>query len=218
MEENNVMPEESSSSWTKLLADLVRGFILLRDVFGYLLPGVLFLLIGAQSGHLSSFADVSRLSSMDLPRWVVVLLLLVISYMIGHFLVATFYFIPDLIGLIKQAIRKLKKKEPDAEKEKARSELLRYHKEYPDIFIELDRQSILALLRVGLAGSLLLGLLVFYGLYPHPLRVMAAAGVLMLINTIFGGVHLKELRKASVKAAKDSAKDAGKPAPTEKKP
>ena len=204
MEQGDSMPEESS--WTRLLADLVRGFILLRDLFGYVLPGAFFLLIGAQSGHLSSFADLSKIPGAESHPWMAVFLLLLLSYVLGHFLVVTFYFIPDVIDLIKMVVRKWRRKEADANKAKHKSDYLRYHEEYPDIFIEYDRQSIIALLRQGLAASLLLGLLVFYRLYSHPLRVMAAAGVIMLINTYFGGRHIKELKKLTLKAAEDAAK------------
>ena len=46
--ENEAAPQESGgASWSALLTDLVRSFILLRDFFGYVLPGAFFLLIGA---------------------------------------------------------------------------------------------------------------------------------------------------------------------------
>jgi|HubBroStandDraft_6_1064221.scaffolds.fasta_scaffold24659_3 hypothetical protein len=214
------MPEaSSSSSWAELLADLVRGFILLRDLFGYVLPGALFLMIGAQSGHLSAFGDLSKFPVAESHTWLLALVLLLISYLLGHFILATFYFIPDVSRLIERAVRKMltrdnkaknKHQEPKPEEKPndgETSKFLRFRTEFPDIFIEYDRQSILALLRQGLAASLLLGLLVFYRLYTHPLRVMVVAAGIMLINSLSGYFHIEELRMRTLKAAEEAAKD-----------
>ena len=214
------MPEESSSSWSDLLRDLVRSFVLLRDLFGYVLPGALFLLIGAQSHHLSSFGDLTEIPGAESHPWLLVLLLLLISYFVGHFLIVAFYFPFDVITLLKIPLgkwrlsrlndeqkKKRQKENEDAQKkiEKDASDFLRYNKQFPDIFIEYDRQSILALLRKGLAASVVLGLLVFHYLYMHPLRVMAAAGALMLFNTLSGHFHVKGLKELTRKAAEAAA-------------
>jgi hypothetical protein len=198
------MPEESS--WSKLLADLVRGFVLLRDVFGYVLPGGFFLMIGAQSGHLSSLVDLSKAPGGESHPWLFFILLLVISYLLGHFLAATFYFTADMLSLIKRAIHKLRKNQPEGDQQKSKSDFLRYHEEFPGIFIEYDRQSILALLRRGLAAGLVLGILVFYYCYMHPLRLMAAGAAIMLVNTLSGYLHVKDLKRLTLKAAEDAAK------------
>jgi hypothetical protein len=228
--ESDPIPEaSSSSSWAELLADLVRGFILLRDLFGYVLPGALFLMIGAQSGHLSAFGDLSKFPIAESHTWLLALVLLLISYLLGHFILATFYFIPDVSHLIDRAVRKgtgliqrvahkmltrdnrgkTQHQEPLAVEEKPNdvetSKFLRFRTEFPDIFIEYDRQSILALLRRGLAASLFLGLLVFYRLYTHPLRVMVVAGAIMLINSLSGYFHIEELKMRTLKAAEEAA-------------
>ncbi len=199
------MPEESS--WSKLLADLVRGFVLLRDVFGYVLPGGFFLMIGAQSGHLSSLVDLSKAPGGESHPWLFFILLLVISYLLGHFLAASFYFTADVLSLIKRAIHKLRKKQPEGDQQKSKSDFLRYHEEFPGIFIEYDRQSILALLRRGLAAGLVLGIFVFYYCYMHPLRLMAAGAAILLVNTLSGYLHVKDLKKLTLKAAEDAAKE-----------
>ena len=199
------MAEESS--WTKLLSDLIRGFVLLRDIFGYVLPGGFFLMIGAQSGHLSALVDVSKLPGGESHPWLFSLLLLVISYVVGHFLAVTFHFVPDVINLTKRGVLKLGKAQSKVNRQQDKSDFLRYRKEFPEIFIEYDRQSIVALLRKGLAAALILGLAVFYYWYMHPLRLMAGAAVVMLTNTLSGYLHVKELKELTLKAAQDAAND-----------
>jgi hypothetical protein len=88
-----------------------------------------------------------------------------------------------------------------------KSDFLRYHREFPDVFIEYDRQSIVALLRKGMAAGLVLGLLVFHYWYMHPLRLMTGAAVIMLTNALSGHLHVKDLKKLSLKAAEDAAKE-----------
>ncbi|SRR6266849_266691 len=194
------------TSWTGLLADLIRGFVLLRDLFGYVLPGVVFLLVGVHSGHVPGFEEFCKICGLELPKWMAGFLLLVVSYVTGHFLVATVFFIPDLMGLIRKRISKGKTvQESDAQGQEA-SDLLRYRKEFPDIFIELDRRSILAVLRVGLAGSALLGFAVFYWLYPYRRSLLVAAGVIMLFSAYGANRHIKEMRRVTLRAARDAEK------------
>jgi hypothetical protein len=194
------------SSWTDLLAGLIRGFVLLRDIFGYILPGFVFLLMGIHSGNVPGFEGFFKIYGVELPRWMAGLLLLVTSYVAGHFVVATVFFLPDLVQLIRERIDKKKHKdELDAESQEV-SDVLRYRKRYPDIFIELDRRSILALLRTGLAGSVLLGLVTFYWLYPYRRSLVVAAGGIMLFSANGAYRHVKKMRRVTLKAARDEEK------------
>lgn len=217
------MPERPSASWGDLLRDLVRGFILLRDLFGYILPGAFFLLIGSQLGTLSSFWNLSVIPGVESHPWLVVFLLLLISYLVGIFLIAASYFPFDVVTLIEIAREKWKfsrlneeerkkRKKEDEEKlqkiAKKEARLFRYRKQFPDIFIEQDRQSILALLRRGLAASVILGLLVFRYSPRHPLRVLAAAAALMLFNAVSGYFYIKRLKDMTGRVAEAAADDA----------
>jgi hypothetical protein len=207
MSENASTPEETSStSWSDLLAELIRGFVLLRDVFGYVLPGAFFLLIGAMLGHLSMFGSRSQLPGAELHPWLFFFVLLVISYLAGQFIVATSYLVEDVPRILRKVWYKLagKTEEVNEGKEKEETEFLRLHGEFAEIYIEYDRQSIIALLRRGLAASVVLAILVFYYLYAHPLRIIAAAGAIMLFNAISGHSHLKKLKHKTLLAARDA--------------
>lgn len=112
-------------------------------------------------------------------------------------------FIPDVI---REARRLFARKEKEKEEEsgpgwKDAADLLMYRKEMPDVFVELDRRSIMALLRTGLAGSLLTGLIVFYYLYWHPRMLFAAAGLIMLFNTYTAARHIKYMQRVTLEAA-----------------
>lgn len=203
---------EKSTTWTDLLAGLIRGFVLLRDVFGYILPGFVFLLIGIRSGRVPEFNEFCKICGVDSPRWMAGILVLITSYVLGHFVVATVFFPLDLVRLIREKIGKKEngeeqksKEELDAQSQEA-SDLLRYRKRYAEIFIELDRRSILALLRTGLAGSVLLGLVTFYWLYPYRRSLVFAAGAIMLFSANGAYRHVKGMKKVTLKAARDEEK------------
>lgn len=107
---------EKSTTWTDLLAGLIRGFVLLRDVFGYILPGFVFLLIGVRSGRVPEFNEFCKICGVDLPRWMAGILVLITSYVLGHFVVATVFFPLDLVRLISEKIGK--KEDGDEKKSK----------------------------------------------------------------------------------------------------
>lgn len=73
-----------NSSWGDPLAGLIRSFVLLRDVFGYMFSGVVFLAVGAYMGRLSRIDNRCAICGVSLPRWLGVVLLIVITYVIGH--------------------------------------------------------------------------------------------------------------------------------------
>jgi len=234
---NEGAPQESGASWSALLTDLVRSFILLRDFFGYVLPGAFFLLIGAYF-HRGFVARVLEKPDLKDHPWLFILLLVGISYLLGHFIITTSYFFEDLRKLCKRLEAYLEKqtvksaegteptqaekarleKEKEArdqaekeEKEKAGknrekwADFLRYHRQFPGIFIEYDRQSILAILRRGLAASPILGLLVFHYFSAHLYSIMVAASVIMTLNIFATRFHMQELSDTTLKAAKDAA-------------
>lgn len=230
------------ASWTDLLADLMRSFLLLRDVFGYLLPGAIFLLIGIQSGHFPSAERVYTALGGQSHEWIAAILFLIVAYATGHVLAVIVYLPWDVAQLIEkgEARRKQKeklkgKKESEEEKEEredkereekkeARAALLFYRKKFPDIFVELDRQSILALFRKVLAGSLFLAFLVFYGClcFDGSLRIaLALAGLIMLFHT-YTAAHLEDLKEDTLRAAQKAEKEEKErerlPQPKRKKP
>lgn len=191
------------SSWTDLLADLIRGFILLRDVFGYMLPGAVFLFIGVYSGHLRGAQEICKGIGLGSSPWMIGLLLAIACYVCGQFLAAAVYFLPDLVGVFKSRGADPTTKGAGS---KEASELLYYRTRFPDVFIELDRRSIIALLRTGLAGALIVGLAVFYWLYAYPKVLLAVGGVVMVFNSYTAGRHIGDMRATTLLAARGAEK------------
>ena len=98
------MPDssDSSSSWPGFLSELNKTFGLIRDVFGYALPGGVFLAIAVmakRAGHGGfSLSDVKTAVPFHIPAWLAFLALLAACYAIGDVLAAIAY-MP--VGLMK---------------------------------------------------------------------------------------------------------------------
>jgi hypothetical protein len=154
-----------------LLGSVIRTFLMLRDLFGYVIPGGVLL------------ASLNYAYGLDLaaknhwpggPTWLALLLLLVACYIAGHVLAAiTFTFYSCIVDPIVQKIcgKKIKTAEP--------SDVLFYSYVYPALFVEHDRRDTLMILRacVGLA------LLPDFWILSYPLNVLAGiAGVIMFAS------------------------------------
>src|SRR5260370_37546160 len=83
--------EGSVSSWPGFVDQLNKTFMLIRDAFGYALPGAIFLGIGLISGRYS-MTDVCRLlSPYTVLPWMAFLGIVIISYAVGSVLAAVSY-------------------------------------------------------------------------------------------------------------------------------
>jgi hypothetical protein len=92
---------DSSSSWPGLLAELNRTFGLVRDVFGYALPGAVFLAIGVMANKAGrggfSLAEVRAAIPFPVPAWLCFLGLLAACYATGDVMAGIAY-MPISIG------------------------------------------------------------------------------------------------------------------------
>jgi hypothetical protein len=91
------MPDssENASSWPGLVGQINSTFMLVRDVFGYALPGGVFLAIGviAKSSNHGGFSldQVWDIVPFPVPAWAVFLVLLAACYAAGSALAAIIY-------------------------------------------------------------------------------------------------------------------------------
>jgi hypothetical protein len=189
----------SKGSWGDLALNLIGQFLLLRDFFGYLLPGLVLVGLASYSGEGAKLLSRGRAC---LPFWTVVILLLIICYVAGHFAAAVGYSIQDvvvrLVAMLKS--RKSVRKRPTKLPLHSESSVLRYRAVYPQLFIELDRRDTLALLRTGLGASFLLGCW-FLGPSTRQVTLFFIIGVIFLLSGFSGRRHVALYRVATLRAA-----------------
>jgi hypothetical protein len=177
-----------------LLGSLISGFLLLRDFFGYVIPGsVLVAIVARCLGGI----DISHLPLAADSIWVTAVLVITASYVIGHILAAVGYSLYD--GL-DRVWKKLKGPTQPTAPAPTKANVLYYRYLYPSMFIEADRCETLTILRVGLAVALLAG-----GFLPHAHLVQAlaiAVGLFMLWNGYASRQRAAACRNATVDAAR----------------
>jgi hypothetical protein len=175
--------------WT-LLGSVVKTFLLLRDVFGYLLPGAVAL---GSVVYVYGFSWATK-SWPGGPDWLAVVAAVIGCYVAGHLLVAIGYIIYD-------AIDKLRAPQKPAALE---AELLYYRYLYPDLFIERDRRGTINILRIGVSVALLADT----WLLSPPLSYGALiVGLLLLYNGYTGRQHLGAIGAATVAAGRKAEKN-----------
>jgi hypothetical protein len=196
----------------KLLGSLISSFLLLRDLFGYLIPGAVF--IGMMMASFKIGDIVARLLP-PLSQWLWLGAFLVVSYAVGQILVALGYGAHDLVRKLfvpspKPAVndKNGKNGKKGAGKEAAPAdhgvtdtEYLFYRHLYPQLFVDADRREIVTILRIGLGVALV------FGPWSLPVPgwispVIAVVGAFMLYNGGGARAHTAAFRAASVAAAK----------------
>jgi len=184
-----------------LLGNLVRSFLLLRDLFGYLIPGLVFVASAIYEMFPDRFAHksplvIAHLGSDAIKNWPILITLVIGAYVAGHCLVAIGYTIYELAG---KALR-IKPSLPADAQAAVRKDLLFYRFGYPDLFIERDRRSTINILRIGLAVVLI----VDWFVWPSPYKwIVLAVGLLMLWNGWTGSKHVGDETIDALAAAKD---------------
>jgi hypothetical protein len=156
------------------LGSLVNGFLLLRDFFGYVIPGAVLWAIVAYS---SGAEDLSHLPLADESIWVRAVIAITASYVVGHLLAAVGYSLYEWFDEAWHRIKHPKLPKPLTTTE---TNTIYYRYLYPSMFIEADRRETLTILRVALAVALLIG-----AYFPHSQLGQGAAlvaGAFMLWN------------------------------------
>jgi hypothetical protein len=82
---------DSTSSWPSLVAQINTTFNLVRDAFGYTLPGAVFLAIGIISGSYSLCRLSCLLQPYTLPPWAAFILVVAACYAAGSVMAAMIY-------------------------------------------------------------------------------------------------------------------------------
>lgn len=204
---------DTASSWPGLVAQLNKTFLLIRDVFGYALPGAVFLTIGLIS-HRFSLIDVRNLlNPYQPPGWAMFLMAVVACYAMGEILASVTY-MPIALhkivqwGFVRSHLYPPPKGEiTDANVKKrvyllqdnpteVTADLLAIRTRHPELFVESDRRETLMLLGGSMATALLSGWLVFYVFAVKTSVVFAVAGFILVIQFCTAPSHLRRVRMA----------------------
>jgi hypothetical protein len=191
--------DDQSSSWPGFLSELSKGFLILRDVFGYALPGAIFLGVGLLCRRFS-LGDLQYyiLRPYHPPAWLIAVVGLGACYAIGHVMAAIAYFPYNF------------KKQTDVP-----SELILARGEHPELLIELDRQSTMTMMRGSTGVALVLGSICFWWFARTPSLgwMLAGAGALLLLVFYWSAMpHIGRLSAATSAAAKTANASAAKSA------
>lgn len=81
----------SVGSWPALIDQLNNTFNLIRDVFGYALPGAAFLAIGLFYGRFNLYQIQNLLKPYQMPTWMAFIAIVALCYPVGSVMAATAY-------------------------------------------------------------------------------------------------------------------------------
>jgi hypothetical protein len=192
-----------------LLASLINNFLLLRDLFGYAIPGAVLL-------GIAGYFDVINYSKFSLASessWLKATVVVTASYAVGHVLAA--------LGYLPRDIRKFVKYYSDNKKNvkcfsdvkrivirlcttSARDEreirTLYYRYLYPSMFIEADRRETLTILRICLSVALLIAAWL-PALPIFPCILFSVIGLFMLLNAYLSLCEANQYKNHAVSAA-----------------
>jgi hypothetical protein len=176
------------------LGSLIKSFLLLRDFFGYVIPGFVLLVIVVRC---VGEVDLSHLPLVADSISVTAVIAITASYIIGHVLAAVGYSLYDWFDQGRQTLKNPKQPSSPAPTD---ANVLYYRYLYPSMFIEADRRETLSILRVGLAVAFIAG-----GFLPHSHLVQAlaiAVGLFMLWNGYGSRKRAAAYRNSTIDAAR----------------
>jgi hypothetical protein len=210
--DGNAKPkDDGGSSWPGFLTELTKSFMILRDVFGYALPGAIFLAIGWFRGNTKLIAMYAKLQPYALPVWFKAVLALGACYTVGHIFGAIAYFPRNTWGVPtteRPSLFKLLAKILPAPKEKKAAEpstqarLIYLRGSHPEILTEYERQSTMTQLRGATAIALLAAYFVFMRNPATAITpLVACTGVFLLLTFWFSSLrHMDDLANDTVAA------------------
>ncbi len=208
-----------SNSWPGFLSELSKGFLILRDIFGYALPGAVFLGVGLLCRRFSLSDLQPAFGGDELPPvWLSAVLGIGACYVVGHLMAAIAYFPSNFRRYPKEEKAETctdKKKEMWEKRDVERNKkLILVRAQQPELLIELDRQSTMAMMRGASGVALLLGSILFWAI-PKTLPVglmLSVAGILLLLVFYWSAnPHIGRLAGATEEAAEEAAQAAPSP-------
>jgi hypothetical protein len=226
---------DNVNSWPGFLNQLNKTFLLIRDLFGYALPGGVFLATGIIFKRFSVIDVKNLFLPYQAPAWAIFILVVAACYVVGDIMAAIAYF-PIAFRkwiqwrrYLKNYLYPLKDRPPEYDnflKEIAErldwlmdnptevtGDLLAIRKRYPEFLDSLDRRETMLLMSLSNAAALLTGTVVFYW-HPSAAVVLIIAGILLASHYLTGFSHLRRVRHAIREA--DKIAEAGRKSGSQK--
>lgn len=207
--------DDKGGGWAGFVTELTKNFLILRDVFGYALPGAVFFAIGLLRKS-PTIANVQpQLDAYHVPGWLQLVGALGACYIAGHVMGMIAYLPFNTWGLWLGRRWKPWKPEGNAQPSAA-AKLIYIRARYPQVLTELDRQSLMAQLRGTSGVAMVVAFLVFYWSQKTATGWMIFfAGLFLWLLFWFSAIpHLAELTGDTISAGAltDAATSADKPA------
>jgi hypothetical protein len=223
--------DASVSSWPGFVDQLNKTFMLVRDAFGYALPGAIFLGIGLISRRFS-MRDVSALlSPYQVPPWMAFLGIVIICYAVGSVMAAITYsplMVFKFLVWFRDRHWPEKHQSPPRRHKTFRTwctewlgdhptevskESLKIRIEQPKLIDTLDRRETLNLLSASLTGSLIAGWVVFCQAKTWGFStILGCAAVFAALQFLTGLPHLRRVTRSTCDAYEElEKKDHEKP-------
>jgi len=195
---------DSGATWADIVKSLMDTFQLLRDIFGYALPGLVFVGIGIASGRIQLQRVHDLMKPYDPPMWMLAGLAIAACYIIGH-LLASIAYLPIDIHKLYHAWRK-DQTWLDNHPTEICADDLKWRHFYPELLHDLDRRETMGLLMYSTLAAMVLGWTVFYWL-ALPLRTtIILISIFVFVDGLTLMPHLSRVRTAIHKAGPEIQK------------
>jgi hypothetical protein len=195
----------NADSWPGFLSELTKSFLILRDIFGYAIPGAVFLSIGVLCRRFS-LNDVQyflRPYQDKIPAWLIAILAVGACYTIGHLMAQIAFFPTNTWG-----VPWVRKTSTTAVENAAQNhdgpDLFNLREDHPVLLTEYDRQGVMTQLRGATGAAMLVGYLIFDVFSTPSIGVMAGfSGVFLLLVFWFSALpHMRQLANHTSAAGK----------------
>lgn len=186
---------DAAQGWPGLFSELQKSFNLLRDVFGYAMPGAVFLSIGLMSGRISLRQVDGLLKPYTPPTWAVVVLLIIACYVVGQVLAAVAY-TPAALRKYYRELRNPADPWVTNHPTEVSGHLLEVQRLYPGFLSSLERRETIAIFIGSTMVALLAGALVFCLQWFNLCGTLVTAGVILFVDFWTAMPHLRRVHKA----------------------
>ncbi|HEY6348842.1 MAG TPA: hypothetical protein VI636_05470 [Candidatus Angelobacter sp.] len=210
----------SGGGWAGVVQELLKTFLILRDIFGYALPGGVFLGIGMFVGRIRMQAISGVISPFHVPTWAAAILIVAGCYAVGHVLASAAYLLSDIGKAIVARKYRAELLDPPVTLDagvqprlrwlldnptEVTADLLVLRSKQPEIFVDLDRRETMTLLSGALLVALTAGPIIFCWLKLGLCATLLVGAAILVIDFATAFPHLRRVKMATRKAGEKLA-------------